>query len=64
MLLPTNIAPMNLEGLFKKFEIIFAKKSPCLPSSSIFSLFADTKAISIPEKKAEKTSVLRITPHR
>jgi hypothetical protein len=45
---------INQAGFFEKKDRIFALQSPLLLSSSIFNLLAEIKAISIPEKKAEK----------
>lgn len=46
---------MNFDGLFVRRVNTFAKKSFCFFSISIWILFAEIKAISIPEKKAENT---------
>jgi hypothetical protein len=43
------------EGVLTNLETIPAKKPPDLPSNSISILLADTKAISMPEKMAEKS---------
>lgn len=36
------------------------QRTPCLPCSSICNLLAEKNAISIPEKKKEKMSEIRI----
>ncbi len=54
ILLPTSMVAMNSPGLLVKNEIILEPKAPCFLSSSIRSLLDEIKAISIPEKKAEK----------
>jgi hypothetical protein len=54
ILFPKSNAPRTLEGSLKKTDRIFAEKRPLFLSSSILSLFELTKAISNPEKKAEK----------
>ena len=54
MLFPNNMVLMNLADFFKKKDKILAENLPCLLSNSIFNLLAETKAISIPEKRAEK----------
>lgn len=56
ILFPTNTKAINPEGLLTKREIIFPERKPLFLSSSIRNLFDDTKAISIPEKKAENNS--------
>jgi hypothetical protein len=48
------MVPMNREGLWLKLAMIFALRIFCLDLSSKYNLFEDTKAISTPEKKAEK----------
>ena len=53
MLLPSNIAPINLAGFFKNEESTLAVKLPLLLSNSILSLLAETNAISSPENIAE-----------
>jgi len=58
ILFPNSKAPMNLEGVFEKSDSILAENIPLPLSSSILSLFELEKAISIPEKKAEKMSVI------
>lgn len=60
MLLPIKVVLMNLEGSFRYHESIFALQTPCLFWSSIRNLFAEMKAISIPEKNAENKSVIKI----
>jgi hypothetical protein len=50
------MAPMNLDGILLKREIILAERLPLLLSTAILSRFELTKAISMPEKKAEKPS--------
>ena len=61
MLLPTNIVAMYCPPLaVTNFNMREVKGSDCLSSSSR-SLFAETKAISIPEKKAESNIVINIS---
>jgi len=57
-LLPSNNVPNILEGFLTKNPRIFADNSPFFLSSSILSLLELIKAISIPEKNAEKTSAI------
>ena len=59
MLLPINMAPIKLAGFCIKLERILAEKSPCFFSNSIFKRLAEIKAISIPEKKAEKKMAIK-----
>lgn len=54
MLLPISIVAMYWPGLRAKILIISDPKAPCFLSNSILSLFEVTKAISIPEKNAER----------
>ena len=61
MLLPTSIAAMNFEGLFVNLRKIFAMKPPCFFSISMCILLDETKAISIPEKKADNIREQTIT---
>ena len=56
MLLPTSIVEIKLLGLLKKIDKIF-EEIPLLFSISNLNLSTETKAISIPEKKAEKAIV-------
>ena len=51
---------INLDGDFTKFQSIRAEKLPWLRSSSILNLFADRKAISVPDAKAEKSNVINM----
>ncbi len=53
ILLPTNMVVMNLDDLEVSLLTIFEVNPFFFFSSSIWNLFADTYAISIPEKKAE-----------
>jgi hypothetical protein len=62
-LLPISIVAIYWPGLSVKSLIIFDPKTPCFLSSSIRSLFEVTKAISIPEKNADRIiarSIIRI----
>jgi hypothetical protein len=52
---------INCPGLFVKTPVNCEPKLPCFLSSSILNLFEATKAISIPEKKAEKIITMIIT---
>ena len=54
VLFPISIAAINQAGLLEKKDKILALKSPFLLSNSILSLLDEIKAISMPEKKAEK----------
>ena len=54
MLLPISMVAMYWPGLLVNVLIIRDPETPCFRSSSIRSLFEVTKAISIPEKNAEK----------
>ena len=54
MLFPNSNAPSRREGCLTKDASILADNRPLFLSSSIFNLLELTKAISIPEKKAEK----------
>jgi radical SAM superfamily enzyme len=61
ILLPTSVVAINFEG----FSVIFAKAvetSPgCLICSAKRTRLEDTKAISIPEKKAESIKQPKMT---
>ena len=61
MLFPMSVVLMNLEGSFKYQANIRALQTPCLFRNSIRSLLEDMKAISMPEKNAEQSSVMKIT---
>jgi hypothetical protein len=52
---------MYCPGLLVKVWIICEPNAPCFLSSSILSLFEVTKAISIPEKKAERIIIKTMT---
>ena len=60
MLFPTNMVEIKLLGLLKKMDRIREVRLWSLRSISKRSLFEDTKAISMPEKKAEKAIEIRI----
>jgi hypothetical protein len=51
---------INLEGLFKSGDKRRALSSPLFFMSSMCSLLDATKAISIPEKKADKINEITI----
>ena len=53
MLFPTSIVAINRDGFSKKYDKMRALNSPRFFISSMCSLLDATKAISIPEKKAE-----------
>ena len=55
MLLPTSKALMNLDGLVRKLATIEPESDPRFLSTSTLNRLAETKAISIPEKKADNT---------
>ncbi len=61
ILFPTKVVAMNFEG----FLVMFAKAedtSPgCLICNANRTLFEDTKAISIPEKKADSIKQPKMT---
>ena len=61
ILFPTKVVAMNFEG----FLVMFAKAedtSPgCLICNAKRTLFEDTKAISIPEKKADSIKQPKMT---
>ena len=60
ILLPTSIVAMYWLGFVVKIVIILDPNAPCFLSSSIRSLLEDTKAISIPEKNAEKSKKINM----
>jgi hypothetical protein len=55
MLLPNNIDPINRVGILFSSDKILPDTRPLFLSTSIFSLLELIKAISEPEKNAEKT---------
>jgi hypothetical protein len=59
-LFPINIVDINLEGSLVIIESIFGISPFCFFSISRFSLFDETYAISIPEKKAEQRRLSKI----
>jgi hypothetical protein len=59
-LFPISIVAMYCPGLLVKSLTIFEPNTPCLLSSSMRSLFDAIKAISIPEKNADRTIAIRI----
>ena len=61
MLFPTRMVLINLDGVLIYFAQTIAHFTPCPLFNSIRNLFADKKAISSPEKKADKRRVKRIT---
>jgi hypothetical protein len=62
ILLPTNIAAINLEGLSVNLLRIFDEKLSCIFSIPKNILLEDTNAISIPEKKAERIKQVMMIP--
>ena len=60
ILFPTSMVAIYLEGCLRKYETIPERNFCCLRSISIRNLLDETKAISIPEKKAEKTMEIRM----
>lgn len=60
MLFPTNIVVINLEGLELKTVKIRELNLDSFEASSNLSLFEATKAISKPEKNADKTTIIAI----
>ena len=59
ILLPINIVVMKLDSFLENKEIIFDDIFSLPLSSSNWSLFEETKAISIPEKNADNKIVIR-----
>ncbi len=59
-LLPISMALMKVFLFFSSLETNLAEKEPCSLSKATLSLLTEIKAISIPEKKAEKRSVITI----
>ena len=60
ILLPINIEIIKLVGFSVNWETILVVMFPGSLSKNIFNLLADTNAISIPEKNADRTSVIII----
>ena len=56
MLLPTNMVEIYWSGLRKKIPNILLERLRCFLSNSYRNLLEEIKAISIPEKKAEKAN--------
>lgn len=61
MLLPINMVAINFDGRLVMRPSTFANMLFCFFSISIWILFEETYAISIPEKKAESSSMENIT---
>jgi hypothetical protein len=61
MLLPTNIVAINLEGFSVILVRILDVKPSCFFSISRKILLEETKAISIPEKNAQRSKHSMIT---
>lgn len=55
MVLPMSMVPIKEEGFSRNLDKILPDMMPCLLCSSICSLLEDMNAISVPEKKAEKS---------
>ena len=51
---------IKCDWLLKKLNIIFSERVPLSLSKAIFNLLDEKKAISIPEKKAEKSNDIKI----
>ena len=60
ILFPISIVPKNVEGSFINLEIINADNVPFFLSSSILNLLEVKKAISTPEKNADKINETKI----
>jgi len=60
ILFPINIEIIKFVGFSVNFETRLFAQLPCSLSKNIFNLLAETKAISIPEKKAERIRVIII----
>ena len=60
ILFPISMVAINLEGFSVSQVSTLAKSPSCFFSISICILFAETKAISIPEKNAEKSNEMII----
>ena len=54
--LPISVVPINFDGFCIKYAMILPDQIPDFPCISTCKRLADRKAISIPEKKKEKTS--------
>ena len=59
MLLPINIVVIKFDSFLEKKAITLEDMFSLPLSSSNCNLFEETKAISIPEKKAEKITVIK-----
>mgnify|MGYP001578756707 CR=1 FL=1 len=58
ILLPISIVAIKLDSSLEKIAIVLEINESEFLSNSNFNLFDETKAISIPEKKAEKIKVM------
>tara|TARA_B100001540_G_scaffold46983_1_gene41941 strand:+ start:1526 stop:1789 length:264 start_codon:yes stop_codon:yes gene_type:complete len=58
ILFPTNIVVIKSDSFLEKYAIIEDGNLPVLLSNSSCNLLDETKAISMPEKKAENKSVM------
>ena len=58
ILLPTNIVAIKLDSSLVNIEIVLETNDDEDLSNSNFNLFEDTNAISMPEKKAERSKVI------
>ena len=61
MLLPTNMDPINLLGFSKNEAIKRLDRVPFFLFTSTSNLLAEIKAISDPEKKADRMSDMTMT---
>jgi len=59
ILFPISILARKLDSSLEKTAIVLEINDPEDLSNSNFNLFDETKAISTPEKKAEKSKVMR-----
>jgi hypothetical protein len=55
-----SMVAINLEGFLVSLIRTLARNPPCFFSISIWILFAEIKAISMPEKKADRIKEMRI----
>ena len=60
ILFPINMVTMYCPGFWVNIEITLEDNDPCFLSISSRNLFDETNAISIPEKKAEKSKVIKM----
>ena len=61
ILFPTKVVAMNFEGFLVMFAKADETRPGCLICNAKRTLFEETKAISIPEKKADSTKQPKMT---